>query len=261
MHSRFASLVVAAVAVCLSTAPVLAQARSPAEILGDFVRDYAADRSLTSEHRFGVRVDGAWWQVSAKPANGEGGARVDLATGEPTPPTYYFTLDAATLAAIDRGELNSLTAMGKARASDAAPMDIDAQPGFQPGPGFLPEVLDVAFHFWTRGFPERVPFGAEHTRTVHGGQATVFFYQPGFRSAWFQIRPGQHVNAEPRDQTNPFPSLLVATRGRARAKIGGVEIELVEGEALFIPPDTTHELWNPYADPAEGVLLMFGDGA
>ena len=63
------------------------------------------------------------------------------------------------------------------------------------------------------------------------------------------------------EQVNPFPSMLIATRGRSEAKIGGRTVTLQENEMMFIPAGVSHEFWNPYEEPAEGILLMFGDGA
>jgi len=238
-----------------------AEADATGTILQRYADDYALDPSLAVEHRFGVRVGERWWSVTALPSRDGTPAAVRVTPGQPAEPTYFFTTDEATLARVDRGELNALTAMGKARESDAAPMDIDVMPGFQPGPDFVGDLLGVAFHFWTRGLPERIPYSGDMSRTVHGAQAVVFYYQPGFRSAWFQIRPGQHANADPKDQSNPFPTLFIATRGRAKGKIGGVEVELDHPQAIFVPPGTPHEFWNPYDEPAEGILIMFGDGA
>ena len=62
---------------------------------------------------------------------------------------------------------------------------------------------------------EIIPFGAETTRVVHGAGMGVLYYQRGLRSAFFHIKPGQHINADPKDQTNPFPSLFIVTGGRA----------------------------------------------
>lgn len=246
----------------IATARAAAAAPDPLEpILRRFADDYAADPSLKAERSFGIQVGEAKWQVTARPASSGRPATVELGKGFPAAPTFFFTTDAATLGKIDRGELNALTAMGKARESDFAPLDVGVMEGYQPGPSFVAELLDTCFHFWTRGFPELIPFGGELTRQVHGAQAVIFFYQPGFRSGWFQVRPGQHVNADPKDQSNPFPTLLVPTKGRAKGKIGGVEISLDAGAAILIPPDTPHEFWNPFDEPAEGVLLMFGDGA
>lgn len=253
-----------AVALAAVATPALAAAPPAPEvgaILQRFAADYRDDPSLQAPRTFGIEVDGARWHVVATPAREGGAATVELREGHPPEPFWYFVTDAATLDRIDRGEINALTAMGKARESDAAPLDIGVGAGFAPGPGFVAEALDTTFHFWTRGLPERIPYGPATTRTLHGAQASIFFYQPGFRSGYFELRPGQHANADPKDQVNPFPSLFIGLSGRAKARVGGREIELSAREALFVPAGTPHEFWNPYAESAEGILLMFGDGA
>jgi mannose-6-phosphate isomerase-like protein (cupin superfamily) len=134
--------------------------------------------------------------------------------------------------------------------------------GFQPDPEFCDFVPRLSFHFWTRGFPEIVRFGDKrHTREIHGGNAVLFYYQTGFRSGWFLIEPGQHVNKDESMQTNPFPSMFVVTRGTMMGRIGGKEIELHEGETIYVGPEVSHEFWNEGSQSAEGIILMFGEGA
>ena len=78
----------------------------------------------------------------------------------------------------------------------------------------------------------------------------------------FQILPGQHANQDPDDQVNPFPSLLVVIDGgTAMGRVGGDELQLRGREAIFIPANVPHEFWNHGDISAEGILLMFGDGA
>ncbi len=55
--------------------------------------------------------------------------------------------------------------------------------------------------------------------------------------------------------------MMIGLRGRAMAKVGGVEKVLGPGQMVFVPPGTAHEAWNPYDEPAEFIILMFGDGA
>ncbi|MHC4975898.1 MAG: AraC family ligand binding domain-containing protein [Planctomycetota bacterium] len=57
--------------------------------------------------------------------------------------------------------------------------------------------------------------------------------------------------------------MLIITKGHGMALIGGKETELSEGEAIFIGPGISHEFWvdENAEHGAEGVLLMFGDGA
>lgn len=240
-------------------------ARPVGEILKSYVEDFRSDPAAAAKTVFGISVKGAaepdWSVVVTGRKDASGRLEVELRKGLPPEPAFVYTTDAATMDKIDRGEMNALTAMGKARESDPAPMDISFTPGFQPGEDFLAAFLSLSFHFWTRGLPEIVPFGPSASREVHGANMIVLYYQKGLRSAWGQIRKGQRVNADPRDQVNPFPSMFIGLRGRAVLKVGGVEKIMQQGQMFFIPPGTAHEAWNPYDEPAECIILMFGDGA
>lgn len=230
-------------------------------ILRSFADDYARDPSLRRA-TFAVSLDDdAWWTVTAEPANDGGEARVRVDRGHPAEPSLAFWLHYPTLVAIHRGELNALTAGARGLASDPALLSFGATKGFAMTPDAIETLQSVAFHFWTPGGPEIIPFDTTRTRRVHGTDAVLLYYQPGFRSGWFSMKPGQHANADPRLQVNPFPTLLVITKGRGAGRVGGREMVLGEGHAVFIPAGTTHEFWNPFDEPVEGLLLMFGDGA
>ncbi|MGE3249561.1 MAG: cupin domain-containing protein [Hyphomonadaceae bacterium] len=239
-----------------------AQTSGPAAAIERFAADYARDPHLTSPVTFGVEVDGQWWTVAMTPpaAPGEAG-RSDVRAGRPAQPTFYFTIEGETLAMIDDGRMNALTAMARAQQSDPTPMDIEAMDGFQPEGDFGAFVVPFSFHFWTRGQPEVVRFGSDLTRHTHGAQAAIFYYQPGFRSGFFEVRPGQHVNEAESERTNPFPTLMIITRGRMNALIGGRSFVLSEGEAVFIPAGVSHQFSNEFDAPGQGILLMFGEGA
>lgn len=55
--------------------------------------------------------------------------------------------------------------------------------------------------------------------------------------------------------------MIIGIRGKAVARIGGKEILVTAGQMVFVPAGVTHEAWNPYDEPAEIILLMFGEGA
>lgn len=267
MTSRNQIVALGACLALVSATPTLADADRPGveSMLNDFVVDYRSD-AMAKPLVFGIEVRDAKrprWHVVIEESGGEG-MSVTLHDGFPETPSAFFTTDLETLERIHSGELASLTAMGKAFSSDFAPLDLETMEGFTPGETTFPDLIAAAFHFWTRGFPERVRFGdLAMTRRIHGGNATLFYYQPGFRSGFFQILPGDHVNEDDNSKTNPFPSLFVMTKGRATARIGGVECELRAGETIFVGPGVSHELWiEEGADHvAEGVILMFGEGA
>jgi mannose-6-phosphate isomerase-like protein (cupin superfamily) len=236
------------------------------EMLAAFVQDYRSDPVASAAITFGVRIHDAeppdWHVVVAGRETEDDPARVTLNEGLPSEPVAFFVTDEATLSKIYNGELAALTAMGKAVSSDFAPMDIDVMEGFQPTPQAIDLLIRTSFHFWTRGFPEVVRFGDKRlTRELHGGNAVLFYYQKGFRSGWFQIEPGQHVNEDPSTQINEFPTILVVTKGEVDSKIGAVERRLVEGEMIYIGAGVAHEFWNSANEPGEGILLMFGEGA
>ncbi len=247
--------------LCLALPPAAAAGpASPGPALERFARDYAADPSLTTPVNFGISVDGQMWSVTATPANAGKPAGVRLVKGKPAKPTFYYAMSAATLVRLDEGSLNALTAAGKARESDKADLEFEVMPGFD---GTLDngKLISVLFHFFTRGLPETIAFSSDRARAVHGAHAVVFYYQPGLRSAWLELRPGDHANADPKDQTNPFPSLFIVTKGHSQARIGGRKLVLEAGRAVLIPAGTAHEFWNDGDESAEGILIMFGEGA
>lgn len=246
-------------------APQSSQDSSTEAILRSYIEDFRSDPAAAEPITFGISVSGEGggeWHVLVGGRKGADGAyQVDMGRGLPPSPAAFYTLNLATLRKIDSGEINALTAMGRARASDTAPMDIGLMDGFEPAPDFFGRLIPFTFHFWTRGLPEIVNFGRPQSREVHGANMVVFYYQEGLRSAWAQIEKGQHVNEDPKDQSNPFPTMLIGIRGRAVAKVGGKEVHLQGGQMVFVPAGVGHEAWNPYDEPAEVIILMFGEGA
>jgi mannose-6-phosphate isomerase-like protein (cupin superfamily) len=238
-------------AICLGG---MAAAQSDtADILDRFATDYLTDTTFSESVTFGVEVDGDMWTV----AMDHPGSSFEITHDTPPVPTFYFTVEAETLGKIDRTEMTALTAMGKAFSTDVTPMDIE----LMDGASFDPFILGVTFHFWTRGTPEVLNFRDLETRYIHGGNAALIYYQPGFRSGFGYLMPGQHANADEASRTNPFPSMFIFTGGRAIARIDGVDQEVSDGQILFIPPGMSHEFLNPFDEPAEFLLFMFGEGA
>lgn len=249
----------------LTLAPVASPASDTDAVrdaLDRFVADWPRD-PMFREGTFGIRVGEAGdWHVTAV-AGGDGDDHeATLAPGLPEQPAWFFTIDTpGTLARLDRGDLAPGTAAVKAFSTDFAPMDVDFTEGFQPDEGFAGGMLQTLFHFWNRGTPEITRFNAANTRESHGTDVVVLYYQPGLRSGWFSIKPGDHVNENPDSRENPFPTLLVITRGQGIARLDGEDHAVGEGQSLYIPAGMSHEFLNPGELPMEGVLLMFGEGA
>jgi hypothetical protein len=249
--------------VCLLTGLHAHAAQKSAEqILQSYVEDYRSDANASGPETFAIRVSGdsgGDWFVTIGNRDSNGRAEVILHRGLPTGSFWFYKLDMATLEKVDRGELNVLTAMGKAKESDTAPMDIDATPDFQPPAEWEGRLLPLTFHFWTRGWPETVPFGKEFSRVIHGANVVGLYYQKGLRTVWARVEKGQHVDEG--GKADPFPTLVMVIRGTVMSRIGKVERKLQAGEMVFIPANTTDEDWNPFDEPAEVILVMFGDQA
>ncbi len=250
---------------CSKTQEEINTDRAAEEILQSFVGDFRKDQFAREPITFGVRVRGEgggdWHIVVEGKSEDEKKAVVTLKKGFPAEQIGYYNMDIETLRKLDRNELSVLTGMGKARSSDIAPVEFDIAEGFDPGPEYWERLSPFTFHFWTLGIPEVVKFAREYSRVVHGGNVVLFYYQRGLRTAWYQIEKGQHINEDPQDQTNPFPSMFIITRGKAQAKIGGVERMMKEGEMLFVSAGISHEFWNNNEEPCEFIIIMFGKEA
>lgn len=181
--------------------------------------------------------------------------------GVPTEFDIGFELDAEFLNRLDRGEMAALTAMGQARSTDPIPLEPRLGARFAARPDAALLFRRVSFHFWNRDWPEIVAFGESGARLVHGANAAVLVYDEEFRSAWYQLKPGMHINADPRDQMNDFPQLVVVTRGRFTARLDGRQLTVVEGQAIFIPAGMTHEFWAEADQYGEMIWTAFGEGA
>jgi mannose-6-phosphate isomerase-like protein (cupin superfamily) len=244
--------------------PLSGKSQDKAEkILKEFASDYAENDELPKNPlEFGIRITGteeSRWTISIHPGRSP---EVSLSKGLPDTPTFVGKTDLETLSKIYRGEINALTAAGRARMSDKTPFDFEFINGFQPDPDFLGEVmLPVGFHFFTRGKPEVIPFGEEYSRFVHGGNAVIFYYQKGLRTGWYQIKKGMTINETLEDAVNPFPTLFVFIKGKGKGRLGDKTISLEQGMSVFVPAGMVHQFWTDEERGMEFIIIMFGEGA
>lgn len=224
--------------------------------------DYERDPMII-DTTFGIEVDGVAWTVdSTPPAEGKP-ARVTVTRGEPAVATWVDTMSGEVFRRIAEGEITAYTAAARARESDVALINHRTTAGMPPPEEFpASQFRSVFAHFWTTGQPEVIRYGFESSKEAHGAQVSILMYSDQLRSGWWGLLPGQHANADPRDQTNPFPSMIVVHEaGTGRARIGGKEFPLSDRTMILVPPGVAHELWNPGDRPAEGFLIMYGTGA
>jgi mannose-6-phosphate isomerase-like protein (cupin superfamily) len=139
-----------------------------------------------------------------------------------------------------------------------APMSIRFVHGAKEDAEFTRIFRPTSAHFGRMGQPEIITFGPERSRVTHGLSSVILIYNPGLRTVWHSISPGAHSPPFSRN----VDAMLIVTKGEgARLKLGDTETELKEGLAIFIPRKVIHEIWNPGAQPAKFMVIMFGGDA
>lgn len=82
--------------------------------------------------------------------------------------------------------------------------------------------------------------GKDHARIVHGGYAIPIVYDEGLRTGWYRVEKGMIINEKEEQQTNPFPTLVIAIKGKGQAKIGDREYSFEDGDAYYIDKNVYH---------------------
>ncbi|NNL81404.1 MAG: cupin domain-containing protein [Flavobacteriaceae bacterium] len=236
--------------------------KSASDIINSYVEDYQQDRFAKDSITFGIKVpDHGKWTVNVTGTKTDSGWEVNFREGLPDNPTFVYVIENETLNAIHEGKINALTAQGKAFAGDYTPMSIEMMEGYKPTMEEYGKINPFSFHFWTRGYPEIIPFGEGMTRRAHGSNFTVFYYQPGLRTAWYRVLPEERVRDDAREQAAPFPIMIVAIKGTTEGEVDGKRVSLSAGNTIFIPAYVNHKWWNETGEATEAILIMFGDGA
>ena len=234
------------------------------QILISYVEDYKTDRHATEKRVIGItvpEVDGEWTITATGKEIGNRKWEVLLAEGLPKEPAYVYRAEVRALRAIYKGEMNAMTAQMKAFSSDYAPLDTEEINGFQPTEEEDGALNAFSFHFWTKGFPEVIPFRPSATRKAHGAGGTIFYYEKGLRTGWLNMVPGDRVREDAREQAMPFPMMGVMIKGTAKGIVDGAPITISEGNTVFIPANVHHKWWNESEENVELILIMFGEGA
>jgi len=233
-----------------------AGALSVSRILTELAEGYSEvpDETTTVVVQLEVLEPDETWHVSVLP-----GGKVKLQEGSHSSPAVTITMSKTTLERIYEGDITAFTAAAKGSGADTSPLELEFH---APAEGFTdPKGVMLGFlqHFFAATRPERILLSEDHSRVVHGAHAVALYYGQGFRSAWYKVKQGQHLN-EPGD-TNPFPQAFVIISGRGYAKIGGAEVEVGPGESYYIPPDSDHVLWPAPGESLELIWLAWGEGA
>lgn len=162
--------------------------------------------------------------------------------------TAYYS----TYKKIHDGELNAMTAIGRASIHDAAPLDMWLENGMT----FRKIDWDYAYftviNFFNSNPHNKLLIGREHARKIHGGHAVALYYTEGFRSAYYNIIRGELLNES--GEKDPFNQSFIIIQGHGYAKIGNDTLKIKANEAYYIKPNLEHKVWT---DSEEGLSLIW----
>jgi len=245
------------------------------EIFERFAADYRIDPMAISG-TFGIKLGDDWWAISIARAEEAytpessphltfhrfGPHDVTLTQGAPADPTWYFEISGMdVLRMIASGDINAGTAAMQSFGSDQVGVEIRSMDGFTMNAGAEGELYLALSHFFTTGVPEVTRFGRDESLPTHGIGAVALHMMKGFRVMHFNIAPEEVANEDPRLEFGQMPNLFIVTRGRGQALLGDQEIELEEGMSVFVAPYVRHVIRNPYDEPMEGILILYGDNS
>ncbi|WP_299159114.1 hypothetical protein [uncultured Eudoraea sp.] len=269
-----ASLLLSA-AFYLLVYPVQSQENSKEHhaILQSFVESYKTDPMALSV-TFGIAVGEEWWHVvSERKEEGYkvgkkkqytfhnyGPNEVTLHQGKPKEPTWYFKFaDASVLQKINAKVWTASTANARSTSADEVGLDILSMDGFiytQKTDAISYQVLE---HFWKKDAIEITHFTRDNTLPSHGAEIVSLYTMKDKRIGWFSLGTDEAANADERLEKGQVPNLMIFTKGKGKGLFGEEEFDIEPGMSVFIGPYVKHVIYNPYEEPLEGILVLFGD--
>ena len=117
----------------------------------------------------------------------------------------------------------------------------------------------VLEHFWKKGDVEITRFARNSSLPTHGVDHVGLYTMKDKRIGWFSIGPDEAANDDPGLDKGQVPNLFIITKGRGTAILGDDRVDLEPGMSVFVGPYLKHVIFNPYDEPMEGIIILFGD--
>ncbi len=250
-----------------------AQTENTQTMLQSFVDSYQTDH-MAHTTTFGIKVGEDWWYVTSKRKqeaykvgkkkqytfHNFGPHMVTLHQGQPDEPTWYFHFaNKEVLKNIYTKKWTASTASAKSFGSDVVGLNIRDMEGHQSGIQKDALGYEVMEHFWKKDPVEITYFTRDASLPTHGADHVGLYTMKDKRIGWFTIGPEQAANTERGLDKGQVPNLFIITKGKGRAELGDEVVELRPGMSVFIAPYVKHVIYNPYDEPIEGILVLFGD--
>ncbi len=245
------------------------------DILQTFADSYKNDvMALTTT--FGIQIGDKWWHIHAerKQEGYKAGKRkqytfhnygpniVILHEGKPEEPTWYFKMvDRSVLDKINTGIWTSGTASMRTTPADVVALDDLVMEGYKSDMRWTAINYQVSEHFWKKDAVEITYFTRDSSLPTHGVSAVSLYNMKDKRIAWFSINNDEVANNSPQLDKSQVPNLIIFTKGKGKALLADQEVEVKAGMSIFVGPYMKHVILNPYDEPLEGILILYGDNS
>lgn len=248
-------------------------ALSQQQMLESFVDSYRTDpMALTAN--FGIAIGDQWWHVNSVRKeeayqvgknnqytfHNYGPNQVSLIKGKPPTPTWYFQFANDTVFDnIYKEKWTASTAAAKSTAEDKVGLDIHTMEGYD----FTHKVEAISYqvleHFWKKDEIEITRFARDNSLPSHGAALVALYTMKDKRIGWFSIGSEEAANADRNLDRGQVPNLMIFTKGKGKGQFGDEEFDIEPGMSVFVGPYVKHVIYNPYDEPLEGILVLFGD--
>ena len=246
------------------------------KMLKSYVESYKTDH-MAHTATFGIKIgDNEWWYVTSKRKQSSyvpkdykqfrfhkfGPHKVTLHKGKPTSPTWYFHFaNKEVLSNIYQKIWTAASASAKSYGSDIVGLNIRDMENYKSGIKEEALSYEIMEHFWKKDTIEITYFSRDGSLPTHGVDYVGLYTMKDKRIGWFSIGPEQVANAERGLDAGQVPNLFIITKGKGRADLGDKKVDLKPGMSIFIGPYVKHVIYNPYKEPLEGILVLFGDNS
>ncbi len=243
------------------------------DILQSFAESYKNDvMALTTT--FGIQIGEKWWHIHAerKQEGFKAGKRkqytlhnygpnlVTLHEGKPEKPTWYFKMaNREVLDKMNAGIWTSGTASMRTMPSDVVALDDLVMDGYRSDMRTTAIVYQVSEHFWKKDAVEITYFKRDSSLPTHGASAVSLYNMKDKRIAWFSLNKDEEANNSPQLDKSQVPNLIIFTKGKGKALLADQEVDVEAGMSVFVGPYMKHVMFNPYDEPLEGILVLYGD--
>ena len=275
MHNFYVKFLLMAALFCYSGQNLLAQQSiaHTEEILQSFTESYKKDPMALSA-TFGIAVGNDWWYVvSERKEEGYkvgkkkqytfhnyGPHEVMIYKGKPKNPTWYFQFDdTSILEKINSKVWTASTATARSTAADKVTLDILVMDGYNftlKDDAISYQILE---HFWKKDAVEITKFNRDNSLPSHGAALVALYTMKDKRIGWFSLGTDESANADRNLDKGQVPNLMIFTKGKGKGQFGDEEYDIEPGMSVFIGPYVKHVIYNPYEEPLEGILVLFGD--